>query len=447
MDRGRYLKMIDAAIEEPGIDFKRATAWHRSHECERFELLKHIAAMSTYGGGVLIIGREDADKHKGSMTKEQVDSFEVTAVNEYARRWLRPLNAIRVIPLEIRSDRLVVLDVPGFTNTPACFQKASDCKVRHHRAERRHFSVGDVYIRTAASQTVKLSDPDDWDHVWNQIIRNVKHSVSFAEPRTDVNSEKEYEKETQDDANNFRFELPLPNTTGILDVRIRPQNYIADRIPRLRLKPTLWEAQALLQRPQTRNADEMPWRDGAVVQNFADGVVLINNNPKWKRIEQAILHTSGSFRLRRVFPEDFNAENMIDGSDKRMALIGAMLDLTLAFCMISQLASKISRGDEVFELAVTIGGLGNRRIEDDSTLYGARIPVLLSIGPGQNALDNEITIERCLTSERLQRRQRDLAVEFYQDLLWRFGIEPSVSTVAGFQGAFTQGSPAKYLEN
>jgi hypothetical protein len=53
-DQERYIQLIEAAIEEPHIEFKAAMSWSNDEECKRLEILKDIGAMCTYGGGVLI---------------------------------------------------------------------------------------------------------------------------------------------------------------------------------------------------------------------------------------------------------------------------------------------------------------------------------------------------------------------------------------------------------
>jgi hypothetical protein len=436
-DYERYVKLIETGIEEPHVDFKAAMSWTNDDECKRFEMLKHIAAMCTLGGGVLIVGRNDADKRSGCLTHEQAATFDPTKVNAYARARLRPLPPIRIVPIEYRGDALIVLDVPGFAETPPCFQDASQCKDTNHRGERRHYSRGDVYTRTAASQTVRLSDPDDWRNIWSQIRQNVKNSVSFAETLTPEDSPDPYALEYQEEDQNFRLPWSVTTTTGIVDLSLRPARYQSDRIPRLKLKPTLEASRASLIGPSTSIPETMPYDTGVEFRNTSRGVLFFCNHPEWNRCESGLLRTSGLFVFRRILPEEYNEQKTIESNDRRLRLIGTAVDLTLAVTMLSRLASTIAQPDEEITFVVKIGGLANRRIEDDSLLYGARIPLMLSLGaPGHPSAESTIEVSKRLTVSALDDTKRELASDVYQELLWIFGIEPSTATISQWQAAF-----------
>lgn len=440
MSGTRYEELIEAAVEGPHVDFKRAMSWSRDNECERFEVLTDIAAMCTYGGGVLIIGRDDSDKRSGTMTSEQISTFDPTKVNEYLRGYLRPMPSVRVVPLEHRGDHLVVLDVPGFSETPPCFQEPSQCANAGHRGDRRHFSRGDVYVRTAAAQTTKICDPEDWRTLWRQIERNVRGSVTFGVATDSADEADPYAEERQEDERSYRLPWDVPSTTGTIEVAVRPCSYVVDRVPRLKLKPMLDALRASILVPGNDVPQEMPYREGAEVRNFGRGVVLFNNHPEWKRCENAVLRCSGSFEFRRILPEDYNAQNTIDANDTKLMLVGAALDLTLALTMAARLATEISDPDELVDMTVAMRGLMNRRIEDDSISYGARIPLLLTVGLGHSSLEAEVCVARRLSVKQLETTCRELAVEAFQEILWTFGVEPSTATVEGWQNAFKNAS-------
>jgi hypothetical protein len=111
--------------------------------------------------------------------------------------------------------------------------------------------------------------------------------------------------------------------------------------------------------------------------------------------------------------------------------------------MLSLLASTIAEPDEDIVFDVTIGGPGNRRIDDDSLSYGARLPLLLSLGsPGHPSAEQSVTICKRLTVAALEATARELAAEVYQELLWIFGIEPSTSSISQWQSTFKDSATA-----
>src|SRR3979411_2131594 len=71
--------------------------WIRSTRCERFEILKDIAALANVGGGGhIVIGRDEPALTSGSLTQEQADSFDPTKVNACVHRYLSPAIECRV---------------------------------------------------------------------------------------------------------------------------------------------------------------------------------------------------------------------------------------------------------------------------------------------------------------------------------------------------------------
>jgi hypothetical protein len=431
VDEERYRKIIDLGIEEPSIDFKRAMSWKDS-ECERLELIKHIAAMATHGGGILIIGREDNDKRTGSLSVEQLASFEVTRVNESLRKWIRPMGPVRVMPLQVGTDRLVVLDVPAFRETPPCFQEASNCKNPQHRDRHRHFSKGDVYIRTSAAQTTKLSDPEDWHSVWLQMLRNVRESTTFSS--AEVPDSNPYDEEDESDVRAERAIIALPYTTGTISVKVRPVKYAVDRVPRMKLRELLSQSVVGFSTPQGTK-QYMPYEHGGKTYQFAKGLSIENHNPQGGFVEAAILHNSGNFRLRRVFFEDLKSGS-IQHSERRLPLVGHAIDVTLAWSVAAKVAGLLCQDpDELFDVTVRVSGLQVRDLEDDSLRYGARVPLSLLIGSGHQGSESEVTFSRRISAAALIETQRDLAVETYQEVLWIFGIEVPAATVSGIQNS------------
>ncbi|MGC2634214.1 MAG: hypothetical protein WA215_08380 [Candidatus Cybelea sp.] len=435
----RYIDAIEAAIEEPGIDFKRAMPWSKEEACFRFELVKDIGAMCCYGGGLLIIGRNDEDKKVGSLTNEQAATFETTKVNEFARRYLRPLPPIRVAIVTHRGDRLAILDIPGFTEIPPCVQMDSKCLNRGHSGLRAHFRCGDVFIRTAASQTARLSDPDDWRMIWSQMERNIRESVTFGEVGTagDATSRDSYEAEYEEEEQNFRLPFPIPTTVAVIELQLRPEVYLSDRIPRGKLKDTLASARASAIIPHGGQVANTPF-EKCEFRNTRKGVMLMRNAPEVHECESGVLRTSGYLIFRRILPDEYNAANTIEMIDRKLPFLGLALQLKLLLEFGAQLSQLMASNEETIELSIAVGGLANRVVEDDSERYGTAVPSLLALGgPGYPSTEQSAALSRRMSVEDLTACYDSLSVEIYQEALYGFGIEVSAMPAASLQEQFS----------
>ena len=442
MSTERYVAAIEAAIEEPGIEFKRAVTWSKETPCDRFELVKDIAALCTYGGGLLIIGRNDDDKNVGSLTEEQAGTFETTKVNEFARSLLRPLPPIRVAQIEHEGDRLAVLDIPGFAETPPCFQKDSLCRIPGHDGRRVHFRRGDVFIRTLASQTARLCDPDDWRSIWIQMERNIRGSVTFDEgddagdDRSVEDARESYDAEYREEEVNFRLPFGVPTTVGTIELNLRPEAYIRDRIPRTRLKPALTSARASLVVPTLGKIVATPFIE-TELRNTYNGIMLVRNCPELHECEGGVLRTSGYLMYRRILPTEYDEKNMLQELDRKLPFLGLALELRLLLEFAARLSQMMATDVDKIDLAVAVAGLANRRVEDDSQLYSVSVPSVASLGgPGYPGTEQAATLRRKISVEELASSHDGLAVELYQEALWGFGIDASAMAVAALQGQF-----------
>jgi hypothetical protein len=379
------------------------------------------------------------------LTEEQAATFETTAVNEYARTLLRPLPAIRVEIVEHNGDRLAVLDVPGFVETPPCFQKDSRCHRDGHVGPRAHFRRGDVFIRTPASQTTRLCEPDDWRDIWSQMARNVRGSVTFDEAgdsgeaeagEADERARDEYDAEYPEEEINFRLPFGVPTTVGIVDVTLRPETYMRDRIPRMKLKGALEAAPTSVTVPGAGVVAAMPFAE-TEFRNTYSGVMMVRNCPELHECESGVLRTSGYLIYRRILPTEYDEHNTLQRLDRKLPFFGLALQLKLLLEFAARLSREMAASEERIDLAVAVGGLANRTVEDDSERYGVAVPSLASLdGPGYPGTEQVASLWRRMSAEELLGSRDSLAVELHQDALWAFGIETSAMAGAALQGHF-----------
>jgi predicted HTH transcriptional regulator len=97
MSNERYKARLREARGMRNVDFKAAFNGRSKPRCTRLELLKDIAAMANSGGGCLIIGRDEPYYTTGSLTQEQVDSFDTTCVLDFVHGNLSPTLAFALI--------------------------------------------------------------------------------------------------------------------------------------------------------------------------------------------------------------------------------------------------------------------------------------------------------------------------------------------------------------
>ncbi len=402
-NRERYVAAVEAAVEEPGIDFKRAMSWSKTDSCDRVELVKDIGALCTYGGGWLIIGRNDEDKSTGSLTEEQAKTFETTRVNEFARSLLQPLPPIRVEVVDHDGDRLAILDVPGFAETPPCFQRDSQCGGKGHDGPRGHFRRGDVFIRTPAAQTARLCEPHDWRTIWNQVVRNIRGSVTFdegmddegegveAEPDGEDTARSAYDAEYRDEEVNFRLPSGATTTVVRIELMMRPTAYVRDRIPRMKLKSAINAARASLDGRES--SASTPFAD-ADLRNTHNGVMIVRNCPELRECESGVFRTSGYLIYQRILPPEYDENNTVQFG-RPVPFLGLALELKLVLEFAARLAQQMATDEEGIDIVVAVGGLANRAIEDDSkrfpgvTVHWHRlaVPVIQGLNRSQGSDD------------------------------------------------------------
>jgi hypothetical protein len=158
LNNPKYLAAIIAAVETQVIDFKAAFCWQDATKCERFEILKDIAAMANVGGGLIIIGRDEPNHTAGSLDTAEATSFDPTEVNKVVHRYLASSIECGVELEIVNRDTLAVIDVPEFEPTPLVFQEIGNCGVDGCK-KTPHFKQGDLFIRTKAQQSQRISTP------------------------------------------------------------------------------------------------------------------------------------------------------------------------------------------------------------------------------------------------------------------------------------------------
>lgn len=134
-------QLINSRTEKANHDFKRAMNWRTIGNAEKWGLVKDALAMAnTRDGGRLIIGIE-RDYSYSNMSEEDQLSFDPTLFNNFYQRYTEPIHTCGVNHLDIDGNRLVVVSVPEFTDTPIiCAKDATENRQQYLRE-------GAIYIR------------------------------------------------------------------------------------------------------------------------------------------------------------------------------------------------------------------------------------------------------------------------------------------------------------
>ena len=146
-------------------EVKGAISWDTI--CFRGDRLRDIAAIANSGGGILLIGRDSPSFKSGSISAPDLKSYDITNVATVIRRFIEPVISVDVYSFTIGGDQLIALDIPTITRSPAIITQAFSCSDATHKA---HFLPGDVFVRTPAGQTQKLSSNHEMNDLFERVV-------------------------------------------------------------------------------------------------------------------------------------------------------------------------------------------------------------------------------------------------------------------------------------
>jgi len=424
--------MIRAATETRNIDFKAAMNWLTASKCERFEILKDVAAFANVGGGHLIIGRDEPTYTSGCVSSEQAESFDPTDFNTFVNRYLRPAVECRITIEAFNGDQLIVIEIPEFDSSPLIFQTVGNCGDTTCR-KNPHFKPGDLFTRTKAQQSQRVSDPDDMRDILNRGLRKNQDELmnSFqrvlASPSAIEQAlpQSPYDNELEEDERDFFHGIfyPWVPHVGHFDLTVRPANYQHERLE-LRSTPSKIKQYAYV---LNRNNvfESIPYDNDHESRNFSGGCRMALKKPEWRRYEGVSLRQSGLYRLVRIFPEDFKPNE--DRTRAELVEVDRSLWLdsfVTQMTMLHLLARRIARdllsdlGDEV-QIDLRVDGLAGRRLLVNRPDPMLELRLRLSSTPGsENVFRFPLrTTRRALEVDAVTTARNQCA-----KILWTFGL-------------------------
>lgn len=358
-------RVIYLGKETKAVDYKGPIAWVESDKKACCELVKDILAMANHGGGYLVIGVEEVAagfSHVG-LTSEQLESYDTTRLNRFVQNYADPPINCTVVKKESNGKTFVVVEVPGFPDTPHICQKDFPQVLQSHC----------LYVRTDNNESAPIKSSASFRALIDLAIRKrqdmllgaIKAVMSGATPN-------QPERESTDaylrDLESVRARakgfsaLAVPEgkkpIVGYRETFAYPSRYEAER----------FDLKALHAAAQKANVDYQGWpflfygellgsrphaAEGGVEAQYA-----LKNAWQHEMRECWHLGASGLFYQRTLLPEEigFSETNPFVETKETIRYIAEAVQC------VSTLYSDLFDLQEPITLAVTLGGVKGRRL-------------------------------------------------------------------------------------
>ncbi len=416
-------------------------AWRGETRCARLEIVLDIAGLANTGGGHLVIGRHEPDYKTGTLTDEQLRSFDPTEVNAFVRRVLTPPIECQLHEYAVGDDVVMIVEVPGFESVPLLFYKSGDCG-RADCKKQPHFLPGDVFIRSKAMESRRVVDVEEMREIIDRAVRKREAELFDGFHRIlrapqDIETPQlasSYDAELAQEGDDFFRPVfsPWVAQLGHFDLTIRPTAYREDRIELARTPRDIREFSFVV----LRNGipEGIPYEHNTNGENAPLGARLLLQKPQWRQIEAASLSTSALYRIVRAFPEDYQPD--ADGTRAEVALGARVLwvdhfvnQMTMFHLLARNVALRVTEDeDEEVQFDLRVDGLEGR-----ATALNMPDPLVeFRIGIGQQTgTKNVFDFTLRTTPRELKANAMSLAREHCKRILWTFGI--SEAAIIGFQ--------------
>jgi hypothetical protein len=427
-----YRAIIESAVETRNIDFKAAMDWRLVTKCERFEVLLDVAAMANAGGGYLVIGRDEPTRTTGTLTQEQVVSFDPTEVNKVVHRYLDPAHECRVDPQDVDGDLLVVIDVPAFEDSPLIFKEVGNCGGAGCK-KAPHFLPGDVFVRTKAQQTRRVGSADEMREIVNRAVRSrgddlltaMQRMLGAPQPVEAPPAVSPYDAEYRTEHEEFFKPLfdPWIGAFGHYDLTVRPIEYRADRLELKSVPRKIREFAYVLYRNGI--VDGVPYEGNHKGENTVNGARLRMQEPLFRRVEGVSLCTSGLYRIVRQFQEDFKLSEdrtqvTLMQHDRELYVDLFVEQMTMLYLLARNVALQVTDDeDEDVQIDVRVDGLEGRLMDANMLDPLEHFRIGLRQQPGSK---NAFYFPLRTTSRALKVDAVSIAREQCAKIMWTFGM-------------------------
>jgi hypothetical protein len=237
----RVRELIALGNENRNLDYKGAFSWATATNEEKCEIVKDVLAFANArDGGIILVGVNDKTGVIEGLTDEQFTSFDQTKFNDFVHKHTDPRHTSRVHRLNIDGKKIVVIDVPEFTDVPILCK--SSVQKGNSKANQFILRQAGLYKRTDKATSELIEDADEMRELLNrgllrrqdELLRAFKQILLPQTAQLPSEPGVEFKNEIQEGEKFFR-ELDdgklIQNPHWFL--LMQPETYAKRRIPKL----------------------------------------------------------------------------------------------------------------------------------------------------------------------------------------------------------------------
>ncbi len=359
----RIRELIRLGNENRNLDYKGAFSWDQTNNDEKCEIAKDVLAFSnTRDGGVILIGVNDKSGAFEGLTEDQYASFDQTKFNSFIHKYTDPHHTSKIHRLIVDDNRIVVIDVPEFSDVPILCARDANSSANPSRLILKKAAL---YKRTEKATSEVVEDADEMRELLNrgllrrqdELFRAIKQivqpnlSIQAPEPGAEFKAEIE-------SADHYFMELDsgafaqLPHWA----VQMTPDSYIANRIPTaMKLQQHIQESAISLRGWTFPIAGRV---SGSGWTNIDGGCQSFFSGP-WHRPEALRAYKSGLVIWRSGMVEDYRqglaGQNVI-------SFIGVIYSVTEWALFAQRFFESILSVDERIHLTVKASEINGRKL-------------------------------------------------------------------------------------
>jgi len=413
--------LLEAKNETPNLDYKEILIWDKDHRDERLEVIKDILAMAnTQDGGKIIFGVKDGDFEFVGLSDEAYGFFDTTPVNQFLHNYADPAFTCSVVKKEIGSKKVVVIDVPEFSEVPiVCKQSANSS------SNTEILKKGAVYIRTKDCSSEPISTADEMRSILaigltrksDELLGLIQKLMTGEPLKETVEVQQLYEEEISV-ARDF-FDSNLTSDVGFWELITYPTTYNPDLIQ----NPV--EAGDIVEQSVVRlRGWDLPHVDRhGNVSNFNEGKQSFTVSDRVQAQEAWRMYKSGLFVWKDYFKEDLRGFEQ-EGKNV-LFFVSAINSLTEIMLFLKRIYTE-KLEVEAIHVELMLSGCKGR-------VLGEGHPGLL-LHRGYISNEENIHVKRDIKTVDLMASFESVAREFIKEIFMIFNWDnPVESMLEGWQ--------------
>ena len=409
--------------EQRAVEYKHGLPWRSKTEFS-LRIVKACLALANHPvGGVIIVGIED-DSTPAGISSDDAATWREDEISEYINTFADPPVQLQVQQFETRvndeSRIFIVIHVEAFQDHPVI------CIRELVRGDEKVFP-GELFVRSQSKrESARIKRSEDLREILKRAIdlgvhdfvRRAKDAGLLEIPSIEAEEkgiEPRYSTQVQTALE--RIEEPL-QTRGWWRVVVHPTSFRPDRIEKTqRLRGLLEELTVALRGWNFPHIDHQPppeVHEDSISQSIA-----------WTHlIEFWEFCQSGLFLQARALWTDWIGQTPIDGvvwNPGEILSVGDTLYQLFETFSFARRWARLVPGSDGMAISTSLVDLEGRQLKD----FGRTMQVPFSTKASVKRWDQEVTTDRAI----LIADAESLALEWAQDLFYRFGWDVSTETL------------------